>query len=105
MKHYHLPEIVKFVDHLHHSKTSCSLANKKKREDKVWKIALVNLDSRPVFQYTLQMFTGVYRVSAGKPKCGNFKFMGIACIPTIPAIFREDNCPVLRRQFSSAHFF
>ena len=51
MKHYHLPEIVKFVDHLHHSKTSCSLANKKKREDKVWKIALVNLDSRPVFQY------------------------------------------------------
>ena len=36
---------------------------------------------------TLQMFTGVYRVSAGKSECGDFKFMGIACIPTIPVIF------------------
>ena len=29
----------------------------------------------------LQMFTGVYRVSAGKSECGDFKFMGIACYP------------------------
>ena len=35
--------------------------------------------------YTLQMFTGIYRDSAGKSECGDFKFMGIACIPTIPA--------------------
>ena len=33
------------------------------------------------------MFTGVYRVSAGKSECGDFKFMGIACIPAIPVIF------------------
>ena len=31
------------------------------------------------------MFTGIYRVFMGKSKCGDFKFMGIACIPTIPA--------------------
>ena len=31
------------------------------------------------------MFTGVYRVFTGKFKCEDFKFMGIACIPTIPA--------------------
>ena len=36
---------------------------------------------------TLQMFTGVYRVSAGKSECGDFKFMGIAYIPAIPVIF------------------
>ena len=30
------------------------------------------------------MFTGNYRVFAGKSECGDFKFMGIACIPTIP---------------------
>ena len=33
------------------------------------------------------MFTGIYRDSAGKSECGDFKFMGIACIPAIPVIF------------------
>ena len=33
------------------------------------------------------MFTGVYRVLAGKSECGDFKFTGIACIPAIPVIF------------------
>ena len=32
---------------------------------------------------TLQMFTGIYRDSVGKSECGEFKFMGIACIPAI----------------------
>ena len=32
----------------------------------------------------LQMFTGNYRVFAEKSECGDFKFMGIACIPAIP---------------------
>ena len=36
---------------------------------------------------TLQMFTGIYRDSAGKLECGDFKFMGIACIPAIPVFF------------------
>ena len=35
------------------------------------------------------MFTGVYRVSAGKSECGDFKFMGIACIPAIPVILKS----------------
>ena len=35
----------------------------------------------------LQMFAGIYRDFAGKSECGDFKFMGIACIPTIPVIF------------------
>ena len=39
--------------------------------------------------YTLQMFTGVYRVFAGKLKCGDFKFMGIACIHAIPVILKS----------------
>jgi hypothetical protein len=30
------------------------------------------------------MFTGNYRDFAGKLECRDFKFMGIACIPTIP---------------------
>ena len=30
---------------------------------------------------TLQMFTGIYKVSVGKSKCGDFKFMGIARYP------------------------
>ena len=38
---------------------------------------------------TLQMFTGIYRVSTGKSKCGDFKFMGIACIPAIPVILKS----------------
>ena len=33
------------------------------------------------------MFIGIYRVSAGKSECGDFKFMGIACIPAIPVFF------------------
>ena len=40
----------------------------------------------PEYTYALQMFTGIYRDSAGKSECGDFKFMGIACIPTIPVI-------------------
>ena len=36
---------------------------------------------------TLQMFAGIYRDFAGKSECGDFKFMGIACIPAIPVIF------------------
>ena len=38
---------------------------------------------------TLQMFTGNYRVFAGKSECGDFKFMGIACIPAIPVILKS----------------
>ena len=38
---------------------------------------------------TLQMFTGVYRVSTGKSECGDFKFMGIECIPAIPVILKS----------------
>ena len=38
---------------------------------------------------TLQMFTGIYRDSAGKSECGDFKFMGIACIPAIPVILKS----------------
>ena len=36
---------------------------------------------------TLQMFAGIYRVFTGKSECGDFKFTGIVCIPTIPVIF------------------
>ena len=36
---------------------------------------------------TLQMFAGIYRDFAGKLECGDFTFMGIACIPEIPVIF------------------
>jgi len=34
------------------------------------------------------MFTGNYRVFAGKLNCGDFKFMGIACIAAIPVILK-----------------
>ena len=34
------------------------------------------------------MFTGNYRDFTGKLECGDFKFMGIACIPEIPVIFK-----------------
>ena len=37
----------------------------------------------------LQMFTGNYRVFAEKSECGDFKFMGIACIPAIPVILKS----------------
>ena len=37
----------------------------------------------------LQMFTGNYGGSAGKSECGDFKFMGIACIPAIPVILKS----------------
>ena len=33
------------------------------------------------------MLAGIYRDFAGKSECGDFKFMGIACIPAIPVIF------------------
>ena len=36
------------------------------------------------------MFAGIYRDFAGKSECGDFKFMGIACIPAIPVIFEVD---------------
>ena len=35
------------------------------------------------------MFTGNYRDFAGKSECGDFKFMGIACIPAIPVILKS----------------
>ena len=35
------------------------------------------------------MFTGIYRVSIGKSECGDFKFMGIACLPIIPVILKS----------------
>ena len=35
------------------------------------------------------MFTGIYRDSAGKLERGEFKFMGIACIPAIPVILKS----------------
>jgi hypothetical protein len=35
------------------------------------------------------MFTGIYRDSAGKSECRDFKFMGIACIPAIPVILKS----------------
>ena len=35
--------------------------------------------------HTLKMFAGIYRVFTGKSECGDFKFMGIACIPAISA--------------------
>ena len=35
------------------------------------------------------MFTGDYKVSAGKSESGDFKFMGIACIPAIPVILKS----------------
>ena len=38
---------------------------------------------------TLQMFTGIYRVSIRKSECGDFKFMGIACYPKIPVILKS----------------
>jgi hypothetical protein len=34
------------------------------------------------------MFAGIYRDSAGKLEYRDFKFMGIACIPAIPVIFK-----------------
>jgi hypothetical protein len=40
---------------------------------------------------TLQMFTGIYRDSVGKSECGEFKFMGIACIPVIPVILKSSH--------------
>ena len=40
----------------------------------------------------LQMFTGIYGYFIGKSGCRDFgrdfKFMGIACIPAIPVIFK-----------------
>ena len=40
-----------------------------------------------MYTNTLEMFAGIYRDFAGKSECGDFKFMGIACIPAIPVIF------------------
>jgi hypothetical protein len=37
----------------------------------------------------LQIFTGIYRDSAGKWECRDFKFMGIAYIPAIPVILNS----------------
>ena len=47
----------------------------------------VPMEKRYNMLYTLQMFAGIYRDFAGKSKCGDFKFRGIACIPAIPVIF------------------
>ena len=38
---------------------------------------------------TLQMFAGNCRDFVGKSECRDFKFMGIACIPAIPVIFKS----------------
>ena len=38
-------------------------------------------------KHTLQMFTGIYKVSVGKSESGDFKFMEIACITAILVIF------------------
>ena len=46
------------------------------------------------FDITLQMFTGIYRDSAGKSECGDFKFMGIAYIPAIPVILKSPHSDV-----------
>ena len=35
------------------------------------------------------MFTGNYRDFTGKSEGGDFKFMGIACIPAIPVILKS----------------
>ena len=42
-----------------------------------------------LFVAALQMFTGIYRDSAGKSECEDFKFMRIACIPAIPVILKS----------------
>ena len=42
-----------------------------------------------MYVHTLQMFTGIYRDSAGKSGCRDFKFMGIAYIPAIPVILKS----------------
>ena len=39
------------------------------------------------FHCTLHLFAGIYRDFVGKSECGDFKFTGIACIPSIPVIF------------------
>ena len=45
------------------------------------------LSGNLALESTLQMFAGIYRDLSGKSECRDFKFMGIACIPTIPVIF------------------
>ena len=35
------------------------------------------------------MVAGIYRKFAGKLECGDFKFMGIACIPAISVILKS----------------
>ena len=35
------------------------------------------------------MFTWNYRDFVGKLECGDFKFMGIACIPAIPVVLKS----------------
>ena len=51
---------------------------------------------------TLQMFTGIYGWFMGKSECGDFKFMGIACIPAIPVIFEANTeGPLLTRIFET----
>ena len=52
------------------------------------------------------MFTGVYRVSAGKSECGDFKFMEIACISVIPVIFDVNTlCGLLISTLNYDFFF
>ena len=41
------------------------------------------------------MFKGIYRDSAGKSECGDFKFMEIACIPAIPVILKSPHSDVI----------
>ena len=52
------------------------------------------------------MFTGVYRVSTGKSECGDFKFIGIACISAIPVIFEVNTlCGPLIYTLNQDFFF
>ena len=54
-----------------------------------------------IYIVTLQLFAGIYRDFAGKLECGDFKFMGIACIPAIPVIFEVNKKSV---DFLYIHF-
>ena len=49
----------------------------------------LNMNNLVRFKGTLQMFAGNCRDFAGKSECRDFKFMGIACIPTIPVILKS----------------
>ena len=51
------------------------------------------------------MFIGIYRDSAGKSECRDFKFMEIACIPAIPVLLKSPHsyfhCNICREFYST----